>query len=114
LAAPKNLEARSLYPLLKNPKSAWLYPALITWARNNHAVKTKGYRYIRYEDGTEELYLVKTDPNEWNNVAGQKKYDKVKKALQKYLPTTNVLWAAASRYDNNDYFIKQKKEQSEQ
>lgn len=114
LDAPKNLEARSLDPLLKNPNSAWPYPALMTWARNNHAVKTRDYRYIQYEDGSEELYLVKSDPNEWNNVAGQKKYLKVKSKLQKLLPTTNVLWAAASQYDNNDYFIKQKKEQSEQ
>lgn len=113
LEAPKNLEARSLHPLLKNPKGTWPHPALMTWARNNHAVKTKDYRYIRYEDGSEELYILKSDPNEWNNVANQKKYEKVKNELKKHLPTTNALWAAASRYDNNDYFIKQKKEQSE-
>jgi arylsulfatase A-like enzyme len=113
LEVPKNLEAHSLQPLLNNPVRPWPHPAVMTWARNNHAVKTKDYRYIRYEDGTEELYVLKTDPNEWNNVAGQKKYSKVKKELKEYLPKTNVLWAAASRYDNNDYFIRQKKEQSE-
>ena len=111
--SPAGLEARSLHPLLKNPAKKWPYPALMTWARNNHAVKTEDYRYIRYEDGSEELYRLKNDPNEWYNVANHKQYAKVKAALQKHLPTTNVLWAANSRYDNNDYFIRQKQEQSE-
>jgi arylsulfatase A-like enzyme len=113
LGVPSGVEARSLRPLLVNPREKWPYPALTTWGRNNHAVKTSAYRYIRYEDGAEELYALKTDPNEWHNVAGQKKYIKVKEQLRKYLPTSNVLWAAASQYDNNAYFIRQKKEQSE-
>jgi arylsulfatase A-like enzyme len=114
LNSAKNLEARSLYPLLKQPKAKWFHPALSTWGRNNHTVKTREYRYIRYEDGTEELYLVKKDPNEWENVAYQKKYEKVKEELKQFLPTTNVKWAAASQYNVNDYFRKQKREQSEE
>lgn len=114
IAPNPNLEARSLAPLLKNPKANWPYPTLTTWGRNNHAIKTKDYRYIRYEDGSEELYLVKTDPNEWENVANQPKYTKLKEQLKKQLPVTNVKWAAASKYDVNAYFIKQKKEQSEE
>ena len=113
LAPPKNLEARSLNPLLKSPKTSWPYPAITTWGRNNHAVRTKDYRYIHYEDGSEELYLEKADPNEWENVASQKKYTKVKADLQKYLPAVNVKWAADSKYDMNDYFTEQKREQSE-
>ena len=114
LSSPKNLEARSIYPLLKSPKANWPYPAITTWGRNNHAVRTKDYRYIHYEDGSEELYLEKTDPNEWYNVAEEKKYAKVKADLKKYLPTVNMKWAAASKYDMNDYFTEQKREQSEQ
>ncbi|WP_373512028.1 sulfatase, partial [Persicitalea sp.] len=113
LSPSTNLEARSLYPLLQSPKTKWLHPAITTWARNNHAVKTKDFRYIKYEDGSEELYDVAKDPNEWRNVAGEKKYAKVKATLGKYLPTVNVKWAAASEYSMNDYFIRQKEEQSE-
>lgn len=113
LPAADNIEARSIYPLLKNPKADWTAPAITTWARNNHAIVTSDYRYIRYEDGSEELYLLREDPNEWHNVAGRKKYAKVKARLSRYLPEVNVKWAAVSRYDNNDYFKKQKREQSE-
>ena len=113
LAPPKNGEARSLDPLLKSPKANWPPPAITTWGRNNHAVRTKDYRYILYEDGSEELYLEKTDPNEWENVADEQKYSRVKEDLKKYLPTVNVKWAAASKYDMNDYFTEQKREQGE-
>ena len=44
-------------------------PALTTWKRGNHAIRTDRFRYIRYENGEEELYDHHTDPNEWNNLA---------------------------------------------
>ena len=108
------MDARSISPLLKPTKTKWLSPAITTWGRNNHAVKTKDFRYIHYEDGSEELYNEKTDPDEWHNVADEKKYARVKADLKKWLPAVNVKWAAKSEYDSNDYFTKQKQEQNEQ
>ncbi|SHN33200.1 Arylsulfatase A [Cyclobacterium lianum] len=113
LPNPQHIEAKSILTLLKNPRSKWTTPAIATWARNNHAVVSQDYRYIRYEDGSEELYDLKADPNEWYNVAGEEKYAPVKSELAQHLPKINVKWAADSRYDNNDYFRQQKKEQSE-
>ncbi|WP_202927928.1 sulfatase/phosphatase domain-containing protein [Cyclobacterium roseum] len=113
LPKPQNMEAKSIYPLLKDPNCKWETPGITTWARNNHAVVSQEYRYIRYEDGSEELYDLKEDPNEWYNVAGEGKYSSIKSELAQYLPRINVKWAKASRYDNNDYFRKQKAEQSE-
>jgi arylsulfatase A-like enzyme len=113
LPSVKGIEAESIYPLIKNPGLKWEKPAIVTWARNNHAVVTKNYRYIHYEDGSEELYDLKKDPNEWYNVAGNSKNSAVKKRLYQFLPTTNVKWAKDSRYDNNEYFINQKIDQSE-
>jgi len=43
--------------------------ALTTYGMNNHGIRTKKYRYIRYEDGGEELYDRLKDPNEWTNIA---------------------------------------------
>ena len=37
---------------------------------SNHAVRTEGWRYIRYANGDEELYDETTDPYEWTNLAG--------------------------------------------
>ena len=39
--------------------------------KNNHTLVTSEWRYIRYEDGSEELYKIKSDPNEWTNVAAK-------------------------------------------
>ena len=53
---------------------------------NNHAVRTKDFRYIRYEDGTEELYNHQNDPNEWTNLAGDKAHSKTIARIRKLLP----------------------------
>lgn len=108
LPNPQHMETKSIYPLLKYPKGKWEPPAITTWARNNHAIVTNEYRYIRYEDGTEELYDLMQDPDEWYNQASEDTYAPVKAELRKLLPKTNVKWAEASRYDNNDYFRNQK------
>ena len=44
------------------------------------------WRYIYYNDGAEELYDVKNDPNEWYNLIGDKKYDKIINELKKTAP----------------------------
>ena len=40
-----------------------------TFLRNNHAVRSAGWRYIRYADGGEELYDHAADPLEHTNLA---------------------------------------------
>ncbi|MHC4123332.1 MAG: sulfatase [Planctomycetota bacterium] len=86
----QNLQGKSLLPLLKNPKATRKRPALTTHGRNNHSLRTKKWRYIRYSDNTEELYDRDTDPLEWNNLAADPKYTKVKKELSEWLPKVNA------------------------
>ena len=57
---------------------------------NTYAVMNKNWRYILYDDGGEELYDVKKDPNEWTNLIykgkppeQQKVIDKLKMAAPK-------------------------------
>jgi choline-sulfatase len=90
LTAKPELEGRSLLSLLKNPNAKWDRPALTTHGRNNHSLRTERFRYIRYSDGTEELYDHRNDELEWNNLADNPKYAEVKKRLTKWLPKTNV------------------------
>jgi arylsulfatase A-like enzyme len=67
--APHRLEGASLRPLLKDPqRDDWPHAAVTTFSEH-HALKTERYRYIRYVDGSEELYDHENDPNEWNNLA---------------------------------------------
>ena len=79
-------EGRSLKPLLMNPDQEWNYPALTTLFKHNHSVVTESFRYIRYEDDSEELYDRKRDPNEWTNLAGKDELTSVKSQLATYLP----------------------------
>lgn len=94
LGENKALEGHSLVPLLKNPKVNWERPALTTHGRNNHALRTLRWRYIRYGNGGEELYDHDADPNEWTNLAGNPKHTDLKKKLAKWFPKKNAEPAA--------------------
>ena len=84
---PKDdLDGKSLVPLLKNPDAVWERPAVMTWLPGNHAVRTERWRYIRYADGTEELYDHSQDPWEWKNLAGDPEFEDVKAKHRKWLP----------------------------
>lgn len=87
---PKHAEGISLKPLLANPMAKWKQPAISTFLQNNHAIMTEDWRYIRYADGSEELYNEKSDPQEWTNVAAKAEFAKVKKDLAKFLPKVNA------------------------
>jgi arylsulfatase A-like enzyme len=86
----EHLSGQSLRPLLENPQASWDRPAITTHGRNNHAVRSERYRYIRYSDGTEELYDHENDPMEWTNLAGNAETAAVKKKLGKWLPNENA------------------------
>jgi arylsulfatase A-like enzyme len=90
LDVPRHVEGRSLVPLLREPSRDWPYPALITYGYNNHAVVSDRYRYIRYADGSEELYDFIGDPNEWTNLAGNRELDPVKSELARVIPRDNT------------------------
>jgi len=90
LEPPKNLDGKSFVSLLKNPGAEWDAPALTTHGRNNHAVRTERFRYIRYADGSEELYDHEADPNEWTNLATVSSYRDTIDKLGSYLPDVNA------------------------
>ncbi len=71
----------------------WRIVAISTLGQNNHAIRDQRWRYIRYADGTEELYDHQNDPNEWTNLAKGKAeplHQKVISRLKKHLPKTNA------------------------
>ncbi|MFN4259298.1 MAG: sulfatase [Gemmataceae bacterium] len=90
LSAKPELEGTSIVPLLNDPKATWDRPSVCTHGRNNHAVRSERWRYIRYSDGTEELYDHDNDPLEWHNLAAKPEYASVKKQLAAALPQQNV------------------------
>jgi len=90
LPADPALEGHSLKPLLRDPAADWPHAALTTFYRGNHAVVTRDWRYIRYADGSQELYDRRADPREFHNLAGLPAQAKRMVALREHLPKTNV------------------------
>lgn len=87
---PAHLEGRSLRPLLADPKAEWTTPALTTHGFQNHAVRTEEWRFIRYADGSEELYDETRDPFEWRNQAGLPETSAVRAELARWFPKVNT------------------------
>ncbi|MEY4385459.1 MAG: Choline-sulfatase [Verrucomicrobiota bacterium] len=87
--ARPDIEGHSLVPQLKNANAPREWPAITTHNQNNHGIRTKRWRYIRYADGSEELYDMQADPNEWKNLAADPKFLAVKTDLAKWLPKAN-------------------------
>ena len=75
---------------------------------NNHSVKVDGFRFIQYEDGTQELYNHKNDPNEFTNLASNPIYKSDIERLKTYLPKINKIWDENSSYTFQPYFVEQK------
>ena len=87
---PQPLEGRSLANHLTKPGEKSRSVAVTTQGMGNHAIRSSRHRYIRYADGSEELYDHKTDPQEWNNLASDPSSAKVKSSLAKRLPGVNA------------------------
>jgi arylsulfatase A-like enzyme len=109
LPAYKRNEGKSLVTMMQKDEGLQDAYALTTFAMNNHAIKKDGYRYIRYEDGTEEFYDHSKDPNEWYNEASNPKYKNKLATLKALLPKENSKWDEKSNYTFQPYFVNQKK-----
>ena len=67
--APDRLDGTSLVPQLRQPDQKTDRAVITTFDPGNISVRTSRWRYIRYADGSEELYDHDADPNEWTNLA---------------------------------------------
>jgi arylsulfatase A-like enzyme len=88
---PKNarLEGHSLMPQLVDANSVREFPAITTHNHDNHSIRSARYRYIQYADGSEEFYDLRSDPNEWNNLAKSPGFEELIRQHQAFLPTVN-------------------------
>lgn len=69
---PEHLDGESLVPLMKDPSATRQRPAITATGgedKAGYSVRSDRWRYIRYSDGSEELYDHQTDPHEWTNLA---------------------------------------------
>ncbi|WP_395752165.1 sulfatase [Prosthecobacter sp.] len=89
LPSPEHLDGSSLKPLLQDPKSKRDRPAItcMSGGKNaGYAARDERWRYIRYADGSEELYDHQTDPHEWTNLASKPEHATLKTTLAGFFP----------------------------
>ncbi len=82
---PEYLQGTSIKPQLRGSK-AERPPVISSYGEGNTAIRTSRWRYIRYEDGSEELYDHRLDPDEWTNLAGDPQHTTTKERLAEMIP----------------------------
>ncbi len=85
-----DLEGISLAPQLKNAATKRERPAVTSHNQGNHAVRSEKWRYIVYADGSEELYDMVNDPNEWTNIASKPENAAIIAEHRQWLPKIDV------------------------
>jgi arylsulfatase A-like enzyme len=98
LPKKEGLEGISLIPQLKDADTPRERPAITTHNPGNHSVRSERWRYIRYADGSEELYDHLRDPNEWSNLADNSDYAGVIENLASWLPADDAPLAPGSKH----------------
>ncbi len=62
----------------------------------NHALRSEQYRFIRYENGAEELYDHAIDPHEWSNLANRHDHESILHRFRAALPQFDAVHHAAT------------------
>jgi iduronate 2-sulfatase len=86
----EQLEGATLKRWLQIPHAERDRPAIMTYLRGNHAIRSNHWRYIRYADGTEELYDHRNDSQERDNLANDPHYATVLAEHRRWLPTEDA------------------------
>lgn len=93
-----DLEGLSLLAQLKDAATKRERPAITSHNQGNHGIRSERWRYIRYADGSEELYDMESDPNEWTNLAGEAEHAATIAAHKKWLPEIDLPPAKGSSH----------------
>lgn len=85
LTPPQQLDGLSLVKLL-NGEHEDRPPALTSHGPGNFSLQDERWNYIRYADGSEELYDHRVDPEEQTNLAGRPESKKVIARFEPFVP----------------------------
>lgn len=92
---PSSVDGMSLVPLLKDPNASWRDRILLEhWPTEEgigstipefYSIRTPDWKYTEYSTGERELYDLKNDPYELNNLANQWRYRGIQAELAQQL-----------------------------
>ncbi|MEM9367713.1 MAG: sulfatase [Planctomycetota bacterium] len=83
---PQRLDGRDLSPLLADPGTDWAHAAITTYGEGRFSLRQRHWRYIRYPDGSEELYDHRSDPHERENRANDDSTLKIRTRFREQIP----------------------------
>ena len=100
LPKSERLEGESLVPLFADAAASRARPVLSSWYYGNFAVRDNQWRYIRYRDGTSELYDHEKDGAEHTNLlaTGSLEYQQVVADLERWIPSSPSLPAGSTTW----------------
>ena len=116
VAAPKNYQGKSLAPFIGNSNAGLKRDAILIehlWDNpdipSSEGIRTERWKYFRYRliNAPEELYDLKNDPMEKNNLASDKKYATILAKLRKKCEATGLKYQS-EKLCPDDPFIKAK------
>jgi len=82
LTKPRSVQGTSLVPIINNPKFKVKESAL-SFVNKGTSMRSSNWSYMKYGDGTEELYDMKKDPKQFTNLAKAQGYEKVLLSIRK-------------------------------
>lgn len=102
LPAREGLSGQSLTRLMRHPAQATGRAVITTFDRGNYSVMAARWHYIRYADGSEELYDLQTDPNEWTNLGQDASHAATKQQLAQHLPRRGAAALGERKEETNN------------
>lgn len=84
------LDGQSLVPWFDGPGQDTAGANVFAYGKHNTSVSDGDWRYIRYDDGSEELYDLARDPDEHKNLAAVEDKHEQKQRLAEHIPSA---WA---------------------
>ncbi|MEH0152735.1 sulfatase [Limibacter armeniacum] len=82
----QQMDGQSFHYLLENPNAKWDRPSFTSYGIKYSSVRSEQYRYIQYPNGTQELYDLKQDPYEFENIVEKSDMKEVIEYHQQFIP----------------------------
>lgn len=82
LKTPATVQGKSLVPVLHDPKKK-IKKSALSFVKGGTSMRTEKWSYMKYRDGSEELYDMKKDPGQYKNLSSKLLFKKPLTKLRK-------------------------------